>query len=522
METNIIENVYKTVCPGCNIGCGVYVRQLKYNVDFEKLSIDYRKSDPVNEGKLCTFGVHLSEYYSSSNFSNFNEENRVFLIEKFKKICKYNCKEIAFLNIGNSTNEEHLAFMDIANILGTTVSNGLSSIYKNLKGLHNSIVFNVSYSDISKFKKIYVFCDLSVQYPLLIRYLLNAQKNGSNIISIGIKNLSFSSNHIFLDHFESIYSIKELNFDKDTLIISDITQYSNLKRLAEIVEISNLNCSNTLFLKPFVNTTGIGHLSKHTKQNSIDEILDLINNGLIKVLVCLETDIVGISLDSKVEEILKKLDELIVISSKNTKTTEIATIVFKVDPFYMRYGTIINCENRLISQFLMTNINLKKNTCFDLLETIIENIGGHRKTFEEMEDKLFSVLNINETDKTKELLLNRNNKLNNENKIIKISSSFEEFDISNKKDMLMHSYLFSPYFWSCINKYNDFVELNMHQIQSLNILKDYTIDISCEYDNSKMISKYKVSDIKDGNIISWNKKKFAGKPFSFVSIEKTK
>ncbi|MFQ6121418.1 MAG: hypothetical protein ACE5KE_16200, partial [Methanosarcinales archaeon] len=45
----------KTVCPGCNLVCGLYI---------DNGNIDFRKNAPVNAGKLCKFGMKLPEYYA--------------------------------------------------------------------------------------------------------------------------------------------------------------------------------------------------------------------------------------------------------------------------------------------------------------------------------------------------------------------------------------------------------------------------------------------------------------------------
>ncbi len=52
------DNIYSTICPGCNFGCGLYIRENG------KLEVDFRKSSPANAGKLCRFGMSLSRLYA--------------------------------------------------------------------------------------------------------------------------------------------------------------------------------------------------------------------------------------------------------------------------------------------------------------------------------------------------------------------------------------------------------------------------------------------------------------------------
>lgn len=515
---NITENVYKTICPGCSIGCGLYLRELYYENDLnsKKLSVDYRKSDSINEGKLCKFGVNLSKYYSNNIISEIEQNN----IEEIANVLKkYNGNEIEFLNIGNTTNEEHLAFMELAKLSESKVNTLTSDIYKKLENLHSLANSNIIYDQIPQYKRIYVFSDILIQYPMITRYLLKAKNNGSEIISLGIKSQSFSSNHLFINPNDSLYDIPNFICDKETLIISDITIYTNIKLLAEILEISNSSNSNLLFLKPFVNSNGVELLSRHTKQKSLNEILSLIDNGTIKVLVCLESDIAWIHLEPEIEKILMKLDHFIVFSSKKTKTYDIATIKMKIDPFYKRYGTIINSEKRLISQYLMNNLDKKENTLFDIIEQLIEKMNGNKKTLIEVEEEIISMFNINESEINKDMFISLLNK--KEKKDIKnVSTNISVTCLEKEDNMIVHVYSFSPYFWLSTNEFEDFIEIGRNQLHSLNILKSNTIDISCACNGSKVVSKYKISNIKDGYAISWNKKTFSKKPVSFISINK--
>ena len=516
---NINESIYKTICPGCNIGCGLYIRELNHsnseNNYSNKLFLEYRKPDPINEGKLCHFGVHLCEYYN-----NCFKDQKIILdkVNEFTKILNsYSNESIEFINIGNVTNEEHISFMNLAKLKNKNVNTFTNSIFEKIGKFHIST--NISYNQILNFKKIYLFGDLSIQYPLIIRYLIKARNNGSEIISFGVKSLSFTSKHIFIDENESLYDIKDFNPDSDTLIISDFSFYSNIKRIVEILEFINTKKSKKLFLKPFVNSSGISYFSKHTNQKSIEEILKLINENIVKVIICLESDIVGLSLDPSIKDILKKLDHLIVISSSITDTYNLATLKINIDPFYKRYGTVINSEKRLISQYKLTEPKNKENMLFNLIQTLIQKIGGKMETMDDVESQIIKELNIELNEQVKDpIIIDKNNS----DLCIKekISGNIEQAYSTKEENHIKHLYLFSPYYWMSTNKYKDIVEINEKIIHELGILKNNTINISCSCLNTNEKSRYKISNIKEDYIISWNKKNYSKKAFSFVLVTK--
>ena len=73
-----------------------------------------------------------------------------------------------------------------------------------------------------------------------------------------------------------------------------------------------------------------------------EKIISAINAGKIKALYCLEDDIV--SLDNENENILSKLDLLIVHASNENKTSELADIVFPASTFAEKNGTMVNFQ----------------------------------------------------------------------------------------------------------------------------------------------------------------------------------
>jgi NADH-quinone oxidoreductase subunit G len=76
-----------------------------------------------------------------------------------------------------------------------------------------------------------------------------------------------------------------------------------------------------------------------------EKIIHAIDIGKIKALYCLEDNIVSLNSDN--ENILSKLDLLIVHSSNKNKTTEIADIVFPASAFAEMNGTMVNFQGNV-------------------------------------------------------------------------------------------------------------------------------------------------------------------------------
>ena len=93
-------NVYSTICPGCNFGCGLYVRENG------ALEVDFRKSSPANAGKLCRFGMSLPRLYAP--VKSMIEGKETTLDEAANEAAKRisaSKGSVAFLSSGNTTCE---------------------------------------------------------------------------------------------------------------------------------------------------------------------------------------------------------------------------------------------------------------------------------------------------------------------------------------------------------------------------------------------------------------------------------
>ena len=76
-----------------------------------------------------------------------------------------------------------------------------------------------------------------------------------------------------------------------------------------------------------------------------EKIISAIDSGKIKALYCLEDDVVSLHEDN--ENILLKLDLLIVHATNKNKTTELADIVFPASTFAEKNGTMVNFQGRV-------------------------------------------------------------------------------------------------------------------------------------------------------------------------------
>src|SRR5512139_3110241 len=139
-------NVYSTICPGCNFGCGLYIRENG------ELGVDFRKSSPANAGKLCRFGMSLPRLYAPAK--SMIDGKEVTLEEAAKEAAKrISAGGAAFLSFGNTTCEELLAFQKVADPYLCTGAN-----FEALpKDTYQTLSVGLPYSEIESAKHIVLF-----------------------------------------------------------------------------------------------------------------------------------------------------------------------------------------------------------------------------------------------------------------------------------------------------------------------------------------------------------------------------
>lgn len=523
--TKFSEYVYTTACPGCGFGCGVYLRELYPKGENHILSIDYRKTSPVNEGKLCRFGVTLADYYENAEFclnDCFDDEiesvQKEAILRAADVLKDVKSSEIALISVGNTTNEEHMAFMKMGELLDAPVNTGVNNIYKDIGKLHVYTAAETTYEDIEHAKTIYLFINPYISYPLLTRRLVHAKRNGARIVYMGLKKIPIACENIKVKPCTSLYEVSEFCPDSESVIISDITPYTNSKRLAEIIEISKLNETGAklLFMKPFVNSAGAGHLSRHTRQKSFEQIINEIKNGSIRVLFFLETDLINICLNPEIKDVLKNVETLIVMSSVKSPVCDIADILIQTEPFYKKEGTITNSEGRIISLSACTGKTLK--TGFYAICEIIKALGQKPETFEDIQKTVFEEFKIEAPDEFKIVKPD----VKKYDDVKKMSEKLEvccpaDAPETNAKFI----YEMNPFIWHGRRDNNDYIELSPEFIQEQKLLKGYTADITCACGNIVKTTRFKPSDVEPGYIFSQKKQPFAKAPVAKVKIEMT-
>lgn len=533
------ENVYSTVCYGCGFGCGVFMRELETQslktgsaCGAPILNIDYRKASPVNQGKLCRFGVNLANNYcpavSSVKGKAVSTEEAVAKAAEALK--NAGTSEIALLSIGGTTNEEHLALMKIGEKLGVPVNTGMTGLFKDIGKLHAYTGRGTTYEDVESAKKIYLFVDPYVSYPLLIRRLVHAKEKGAEIVTFGLKELPIATQNVMVEPDTSLYQVNEFAPDADTLIISDLTPYTYAKRLAEMVEIAG-GKSNFLFMRPFMNATGAGYLSKHTKQQSFDDIVSKMESGDLKVLVCLDSDLVDICFNDAMKETFKNLENAIVISSRDTTACGAADIVIATEPVYKKKGTVMNAEGRLIP--ITAAAGDMPMTGFNALSAVLEAIGGSALDFDAVHAEAVEMLGANEDEYKITVPAKKNapeiKKISD--KLPDFKATFNDFsgpdsfvsssskaDGENGAGAVKHVYLTNPFLWNGVSDTDNYIEISRCQIKASALLKGFTANVTCACGESVKATRFKVSPMADGYILSMRKQPFAKAPVTDVTV----
>lgn len=469
------QNIYQTVCPGCNMGCGLYIRE---NEDLTTI-VDFRKSSPVNLGKLCRFGMKLHHHYKvATNKVDDKESSIEDAIEAVAYRLK-NAKGVAFLSVGGTTMEEHFAFTKIAKSVDAPVFTGVSAYSEIPNNCVSFIQNGVSLDLIENAKRIITMVDPYVQYPLLLRRLLIAKKNGAKITAIGQKSVPMAD--------ETLYNIPEnhedANLDGESIIITDVHPHSETEEIKCLISIASKTGAKILFMKPFINATGILKISDVPKNDGIDEILNAINNGDIKTLALLDTDIVEIMPHTdKVIETLKKLENLIVITSRESPINSIATVVLATESVYAKAGRFMNIEGEVIS-------NSGDGTKgIDALSEVYKNIKGKEFNYDSLKVEVDEILATkDELDEACAVI------------------ECEDLGFLRKQvEQPVLVSMYNPFMWFDEPDDNDFVMINRKMVQDLGLIKGGTISLKPEFgDAIKM--QFRIDEVPDNVIIS-NKK----------------
>jgi hypothetical protein len=352
-----------SICPGCSIGCGLYLVESEEGEGERKLNVLHRKVAPMNEGKLCKFGMNLPAYYDKEALHNSVDGTDVTQEEAIKEAKKrlsgMKPDELAFIALPSTiTNEEIDSFLSLASKFGgDNLSFGFERFFRRIpEEAFYVLEKGLPFTEIEGASKIVLFfIDPFVHYPLLARRVLKAKDNGAHVIEVSFsKNEREIADESIVVEPTDVGGLKEKKeIFEDSLIIGELTPYTNPQLLSLMLWLQSATSSRLLLLKPFLNATGaflLGGGGKGSdKRKDLFEILDRIERGEIKGLYLLETDLAGtLVCGGEVAKTLTNLDVLIEQNAFRTPLSEIANITLGSEPFFMKKGTIVNIEGRVL------------------------------------------------------------------------------------------------------------------------------------------------------------------------------
>ncbi len=454
------NNIYSTICPGCNFGCGLYIREN------EKLEVNFRKSSPSNAGKLCRFGMSLPRFYTPVKSAVDGKE--VTLEEAAKEANrKISAGNVAFLSFGNTISEELLVFQKLA---GSSLYTGVD--FEALpKDTYQTVSVGVPYSDIESSKHIVLFIDPYEQYPLVVRRLLSAKNKGAKISSVWWKYLPIADENI------RPAEISKLQLTKDSLVIADFHPLSDIEQVKSILSLAKNAGAKITFLKPFANSTGAYILSRDVKQKSLRQLVEDIDKGTIKTLFCLESD----PLEFIPQETLGKLSCIITQAGRASAITAKANIVITHEPMYRKKGTLINNEGRAQA------LGGEGTNGIEALGII----AGNKFDFNVLHESVKKALGVAAIDEFTIPAYER--------------PAYGAIQAAPKqaeaKTMLVS--VPNPFMWSGLADDNDFVELNLNTVRTLKLLKGGLVKIKSN--GASVEKKFKVSPVQDNLLLTGKK-----------------
>jgi hypothetical protein len=453
------DNVYSTICPGCNFGCGLYIRENG------ALDVDFRKSSPANAGKLCRFGMNLPKLFTPTR--SMIDGKEATIEEAAKEAAKRisaSKGSVAFLSLGNTTSEELLAFQKIAE----------SSLYTGAvaalpEDTYQTLNIGIPYSEIEAAKHIVIFIDPYEQYPLIVRRLLSAKDKGAKISAVWWKDLPLADENI------RPADISKLALTKDSLVIADYNPLSDTEQLMSVLALAKNAGARITFLKPFANSTGAYLMAKGIKQKSISQLVEDINKGTIKTLLCLESDL-SVLIPS---ETLSKLTNLIIQTGQGPSAK--ANIVIAHEPLYKKKGTLINNEGRAQS------LGGAGTSGLDALGII----AGAKFDFDSLHESVKKAIGITAVDEFTIPKYERS-------AYGAIQASVKSLDA-----MTVLVSVHNPFMWTGLPDDNDFVELNLKSVQALKLLKGATVKIISN--GSAVEKRFRVAPVQDNILLTGNR-----------------
>ena len=412
---------YSTICPGCGLGCGLYLlRDSEKGEGGERatgkgMSILHRKQSAVNAGKLCKFGMQLPHFYSRERLrtavggKNVSEEEAVK--EARERLTTFRREEIAFLAMPSTvTNEEALAFLSLVSEL--ECENFSLGFERFFSVADFGILFGgMPLEEVERAEKVLLFfLDPFVQYPLLARRILRAKQRGARVVDVsfaenerakGIYDETILAEEIVGDIVRDMLSEGEDLGDvasavaralvgggeklENSLILADLNPLSPTDFISAAISLAEETKSQILFLKPFLNANGANLLSAamNMRGRDIFEILNDVKEGKIKCLFLLETDLLydGGGVDGTA---LENLEFLVVQDAFKSAISEFADITICSEPLFLKKGTVVNVEGRVLSAGGDAQRTVE----------ILERISGAERTYKQVQEEVCKHLGI--------------------------------------------------------------------------------------------------------------------------------
>jgi hypothetical protein len=454
------DNVFPTICPGCNFGCGLYIRENG------ALEVDFRKSSPANAGKLCRFGMKLPSLFTSVKSMIDGSEAQAQDAAK-EAASRLSSGSTAFVSFGNTSSEEHLAFQKFSEKLKVPLYTGVD--FDGLpEDTHPTLRVGIPYSEIEAAKHIVLFIDPYTQYPLIVRRLVSAKKRGAKITAVGYKELPIADDNISPD------DISQLALTGDSVVIADFHPLSDTGHLKSVLALAGNAGAKLTFLKPFGNSTGAYLVSKDVKQQALSKLVEEIDKGSIDTLFCLESDV----LEVIPAEVAGKLKNLIIQTGHNSATAQKANIVIASEPFYRKKGMVVNNEGRVQA------LGGGEVSGIALLGTI----AGDSYDFDGLNGEVKSMLGIESVDEFTVPAYERP----------AYAAPEVTEPVNAGETTLVTDY--TPFTWSGLADDNDFVELNLGMVRALKLLKGGKVRISSN--GASVEKRFKVGPVLDNIVIT--------------------
>ncbi|MGC9443810.1 MAG: molybdopterin-dependent oxidoreductase [Candidatus Methanospirareceae archaeon] len=396
-----------TNCPGCCIACGLYLLEFstpELPEGMHKLSLAHRKLAPMNEGKLCKFGMHLPTLYGRTPLPTLVDgaeaPQDAAIREAKSQLARLKPDEIAFVALPSAvTNEEIVSFASGAKACGSpNLCFGFEQFLNALsEDARSALISGFPFYEIEVATKIVLFLlDPYVHYPLLARRILKAREQGAQVIDIAFAQnwRGIADETVLIDPLDP-ESLQELRDTvANSLIIGEMTPYTSPGLISRLLGLAAETASQLFLLKPFTNSTGALLLGSSegaaAQRKDLFTILDCIEAGSIKGLYLLETDLSAVlSYTTALKQTLSQLDVLIEQNAFRTPQSEFAHVTLQSEPFYRKRGTILNIEGRLLTLGGESTNGL----------SILEQLGNNR-TFAEVHAEVKTVLGFETKEPT--------------------------------------------------------------------------------------------------------------------------